>query len=155
AGDLAAARAVYTPPSGLPRSLAWHPNRPWLASAGWRRLVVLNTATGRPRAELDTEINPHGIAWDPLSAVVALGSHDSSTVDFWDSEAGRKVHSIDLKASSIRGLQWLPGCRLLIASTDSEVLFADPEQGTVLGRIPCHSFWRGSRADVSECHLAA
>jgi hypothetical protein len=32
-GDLTVASAVYTHPAYLSRSVAWHPNRPWLASA--------------------------------------------------------------------------------------------------------------------------
>jgi WD40 repeat protein len=154
-GDLAATRTVYTHPIRLPMSLAWHPNQPWLASTENRRLVVLDASTGRPKAELDIEFPPHGVAWDPHGAVIALGSYDSSLVDFWDIEAGRKVHSIDLKSGSNCGLQWLPECRLLIFSAQDEVLFADPEPGTVLRRIPCGFQWRGARADPSECFLAA
>ncbi|MBK7199843.1 pentapeptide repeat-containing protein [Candidatus Amarolinea dominans] len=120
-------------------TVAWHPQRAWLATAGSDgRIRVWDLASGACRLDL-----PGHTAWVQMIAfspdggrLVSCGS--DKTVRLWDTADGRPLASHRRHSLSVVIVAWSPDGRLVASgSEDSTVCLWQPETGELVA-LPEH-----------------
>lgn len=138
------------------RSVVFHPEGEWLATAGDdRRILFWSVADGEKIREIEAPSKVWSMAIHPDGNQLATAGTDND-ITLWNPKNGEKIKTLEGHTSTFNGLAFSPdGTRLASASYDDTAMIWDVETGEMLHRLQGHADTLEDVAFHPEGHIVA